>query len=138
MPHPMQPDQAVVPAPIYNDPDYPALLRELAEVVERELLSTGSAPALASAVAETVTEHVRERFGGVPNYWPKGSTYRHRKRLAQMWADFNGRNHAELAQRYGMCVQRVYYNLAVYRREIQSKQQPDMFAQADDARQAPD
>lgn len=116
--------------PIHADAEYPALLRELAEVVERELRSTGCDADQASAVAETVTEHVRERFGGVPNYWPKGSTWRHRKRLAAMWADFNGRNHTDLAQKYGMCVQRVYFNLAVYRREIQAKQQPGLFDQA--------
>ena len=126
----MSQDQASldgVDPPIFLDQDYPPLLRELAEVVERELLSTGIDAQQAGAVAETVTEHVRERFGGVPNYWPKGSTYRHRKRLAAMWADFNGRNHADLARKYGMCVQRVYFNLAVYRREVQARQQPGLF-----------
>lgn len=117
--------------PVWQDPEYPELLRELADVVQRELQSTGLDMRQAGAVAETVAEHVRERFGGVPNYWPKGHTWRHRKRLAEMWADFRGNNHAELARKYGMCVQRVYYNLAVYRSELQAREQPGLF---DDSR----
>ncbi|RQO63143.1 hypothetical protein DBR47_00795 [Paucibacter sp. KBW04] len=113
--------------PLSLDADYPPLLRELAEVVEGELKNIGIELNYASAVAETVAEHVRERFGGQPNYWPKGNTLRQRQRRAAMWADFTGNNHVELATKYGVCVQQVYRMLATARAESTARTQRGLF-----------
>jgi len=115
------------PEPLSEDSDYPALLRELAEVVQGELERVDVPAERAAAIAETAAEHVRERFGGQPMYWPKGHTMRAKRRRAAMWADFNGKNHIELAQKYGMCVQQVYKALAQARIEHTGRTQGDLF-----------
>lgn len=113
--------------PLSLDADYPPLLRELAEVVQRGLRSGGIAEAMAAALAEEAAEHVREHFGGQPNYWPKGESMRQRRRRAAMWADFNGTNHLHLASKYGVCLQQVYRALAIARQESNARTQPDLF-----------
>lgn len=113
--------------PLLEDPDYPPLIRELAGLVELQLREVGIAPSIAAAISESAAEHVREHFGGVPNYWSKGSTMRQRRRRARMWAEFNGNNHAELARRYGVCLQQMYRALAIARAEHTSRVQPGLF-----------
>ena len=113
--------------PITQDPDYPEMLRELAEVAERELCNVGIDPTHAAAVAETLAEHVRERFGGTPVYWAKGESMRQRRRRARMWDEFNGRNHAELSRRYGICLQQVYRSLAISKAETAARLQRGLF-----------
>lgn len=122
-----QPTLDGIEPPITKDPDYPEMLRELAEVAERELCNVGVEPAYAAAVAETLAEHVRERFGGTPVYWAKGESMRQRRRRARMWAEFTGRNHAELARRYGVCLQQVYRSLAISKAEWRRASHRDLF-----------
>lgn len=115
---------------ITKDPDYPALIRELAEVLTTQLRSGGVEPTSAEAIAEACAEYVREHFGGQPLYWAKGETMRQRLKREAMWAEFNGRNHAELARKHGICLQQVYKRLAISRAEHRARQQPDLFGQA--------
>lgn len=113
--------------PLYEDAEYPEILRELAEVIDRELRNIGLETPYAAAVAETVTEHVRERFGGSPIYISKAHTLRQRRRRAAMWADFNGRNHVELSRKYGVCVQQLYRSIAIARAEETARRQGNLF-----------
>src|ERR1700741_2327200 len=99
--------------PLSEDPDYPPVLRELAEAVAGELVRVDVPAVRAAAVAETVAEHVRERFGGQPVYWPKGHTLRSKQRRAAMGPAFPDNNHRALAERYGMCLQQVYKAIAI-------------------------
>lgn len=112
---------------VVDDPDYPELLRDLARIVEQELVNVGTDRAHAKAIAETVTEHVMEHHGGVPQYWPKGTHWRKLRRRREMWERFNGTNHAELARDFGMCLQQVYKWLAIERAELRKRTQRDMF-----------
>lgn len=119
---------ALIEAPsLIEDPAYPELLRDLASVVSRELRAIGIEAEYSDAVACTVAEHVREHFGGVPQYWPKGADHQRVRRRRQMWLDFTGDNHAELARKYGMCLQQVYKTLAIARAEHLRRTQHDMF-----------
>lgn len=113
--------------PITQDPDYPKLIRELAEVVDRKLKDRGIEPRDAQAVAEDVAEHVREHFGGQPLYWAKGETMRQRHRREQMWEMFDGRNYAEIAQRFGLCLQQAYRQVAIARSEQLARRQGRLF-----------
>lgn len=113
--------------PLSDDPDYPAVLRELAELVKGELIKVDVPANRAAAIAETMAEHVRERYGGQPVYWPKGHTMRARLRRAAMWHDFTGDNYRELAERYGMCLQQAYKAIAMAKKEFLGKTQPDLF-----------
>lgn len=118
---------------ITDDADYPALIRELAGVVERQLCSVGIDPPHATAVAEAAAEYVREHFGGQPLYWAKGESMRQRRKRERMWQLFNGRNHLELSREFGLCLQQTYRTLAIARKEHANRTQPDMFAQPSQA-----
>ena len=122
---------ATARVPIHADPDYPPMLREMAEAIQRELVEVGIDTDRASAVAETVTEQIRETFGGTPVYMGKGETMRQRRRRMQIWEHFTGANHHELAREFGMSLSQIYRVLAVTRLEMRRRQQPDLFG--DDA-----
>jgi Mor family transcriptional regulator len=113
--------------PLSEDPDYPPVLRELAELVQDELIKVDVPAARAAAIAETMAEHVRERYGGQPVYWPKGHTMRARQRRAAMWRDFTGDNYRELSERYGMCLQQAYKAITMAKKEFLDKTQGDLF-----------
>lgn len=122
--------------PIFKDESYPEILRELAELLDRELRDAGIEAPHAIAVAETVIEQVRERFGGSPIYISKGMTYRQQRRMWAMWDAFRGDNHLQLARQFGMGLSQVYRTLQVVRRLVRTRQQPDLFAGADAARES--
>lgn len=103
--------------PITQDPDYPPLIRELAETLDQQLRAVDIPADRASAISEAAAEFVREHFGGQPLYWAKGETMRQRRRRQAMWRDFTGRNHRELGIKYGICLQQVYRQIAVCRAE---------------------
>lgn len=113
--------------PITQDPDYPELIRELADVVERKLKDRGIDEKDAQAVAEDAAEHVRERFGGQPLYWAKGETMRQRRRREAMWEMFNGRNYAEVSKAFGVCLQQAYRQIAIMRAEERARRQGRLF-----------
>ena len=92
-------------------PEYPKVLADLATLLHRRLgdrLPPGDAAELARAMAEDV----RRAWGGSLLYVPRGDAYDRRQRDAQIWREFNGRNHAALAQRYGLSVPCIYDSLA--------------------------
>lgn len=107
---------------------YPELLRDMAGIVERQLLQGGVEAQLAAAIAMNVVEEVREHFGGQMLYMPKGELWQRRRVWQAMWADFNGRNHDELAKKFGMNVVGVYRVLAIMRAEHRKRVQGDMFS----------
>ena len=91
-----------------NIPDqYPEILIDLARLVfarAQEYLPAPSAEALALALAEDL----RLKFGGGLIYIPKGEAYERHIRNAAIWREFNGRNHAELARKYGLALAVIY------------------------------
>lgn len=113
--------------PITQDPDYPELIRELADVVEQQLVEVGIEPDSAGAVAESCAEAVRERFGGQVLYWAKGDTMRLRKRRMEMWQAFTGTNHNALAKQFGLCPQQIYRQLAIAKAEHIARTQGSLF-----------
>lgn len=113
--------------PLIHEPDYPAILLEMAVLLATELASAGVDVPHAEALAETVAEHVRERFGGQNIYLPKGEAARARRRRAMMWADFTGDNYRELAHKYGMSLQHAYRRIRLARAEHMDKTQGDLF-----------
>ena len=67
----------------------------------------------------------------MPYYWPKGTTFRARRRRLAMWEAFNGRNHVALAREYGMCLQNVYKHLKRAKVEWLATHQGGLFTPAD-------
>ncbi len=107
---------------------YPELLRDMAGIVERQLLQGGLEAQLAAAIAMNVVEEVREQFGGQMIYMPKGELWQRRRVWQAMWEAFTGHNHDELGRKFGMNVVGVYRVLAIMRAEHRKRVQADMFA----------
>jgi Mor family transcriptional regulator len=114
-------------SPLSDEPDYPAILLEMAELVETELVKAEVPAPQAAALAETMAEHMRERYGGQNIYLPKGEVARAKRRRAAMWADFNGSNYREIARKYGMSLQYAYQCIRLARAEHLARTQGDLF-----------
>lgn len=114
-------------SPLSDEPDYPAILLEMAELVETELVKAEVPAPRAAALAETMAEYMRERYGGQNIYLPKGEAARSRRRRAAMWADFTGDNYRDIARKYGMSLQYAYRCIRVARAEHLSRTQGDLF-----------
>lgn len=121
------PAQGPPGAPVYLDPDYPALLRDLAEQMAKKLCEIGIDPARATLAAEAIGEHVRETYGGQMLNWPKGAKFNQRTLRERMWTDFTGDNHMQLAARYGLSWQWIYKELKRAKSEFRQRSQPDLF-----------
>lgn len=87
-------------------PHYPEVLAELAELIFARLKDRRVAEA--EDIARILAEDVRRRWGGGLIYIPKGDRHLRDRRDAEIWREFNGRNHAELARRHGLGVAAIY------------------------------
>jgi Mor family transcriptional regulator len=74
-----------------------------------------------------VTEVIRKDWSGDNFYLPKGMAYEIEQRDRQMWAEFNGHNHAELGKKYGLTTRKVYDRLSLVGVEEFARQQPSLF-----------
>lgn len=97
------------------------VLIEISDVVAETLKKAGVEPELAKAAGETALEEVRDRFGGQVVYIPKDQLQRTKKRWAEIWNEFNGQNHAELARKHGMGVHAIYRILQTMRRQVRDE-----------------
>lgn len=95
---------------LFLDDSYPEVLADIARTVHQRLMAHPRlklAHPIAAEVAMDVAEHVRKNIGGVATYIPRGMSYELTQRDRQMWADFKGDNHSELARKYDMTEMRV-------------------------------
>jgi Mor family transcriptional regulator len=113
--------------PLSEEPDYPAILLEMGELVQSELTKAEVPIPLAAALAETLVEHMRERYGGQNIYLPKGQLARTTRRRAAMWAEFTGDNYRYLARKYGMSLPYAYQQIRIARAEHLARTQGDLF-----------
>lgn len=92
---------------------YPEILADIVRLLADRLRQ--HLPDAAEVLALDLAEDLRRKFGGGLIYLPKGHDYeRHHRNLA-LWREFNGRNHRELARRYGVTVATVYDVVAAER-----------------------
>lgn len=120
------PASAVQDAPEQGPGAYPALLRDLADTVTRQLTEVGIDAGHAQQIGTSVAEHVREHYGGQLVYMPMGASYETRRRWLEIWQAFNGTNHGDLARRFGMNVKQIYRVLAVVGAEMRKRAQPGL------------
>ena len=95
---------------LFLDESYPEVLADIARTVHEQLMEHPKlrlAHPLAAEVAMTVAETVRKNIGGVATYIPRGMSYDLSKRDREIWADFKGDNHAELARKYDLTEMRI-------------------------------
>lgn len=100
------------------------LIDKTAEVLQQQ---AGLAPETARVCAEAVACRMRQEWGGQQVYFPKGTAVDISSRDLDLYAEFNGHNHEQLARKYRMSIQWVYQRIkAVQAAEI-ARRQADMF-----------
>lgn len=112
--------------------EYPQMLCDLRDLVARLLADAGVEADRSLAIGNTVIEELSALHGGAILYMPKATRFRAKRRWQQIYDEFNGRNHAELAHKHGMGLHHLYRVIAIERDERRKRTQMDLF-QADEA-----
>lgn len=92
--------------------DYPEQLADLAGVLFERLRKNGMLDNDAGRIAMEQVEDVRIRFVGGNVYMPKCTQQNIDRRNAEIYREFNGSNHRDLAKRYNLTVASIYDILA--------------------------
>ncbi|MEW8522511.1 MAG: Mor transcription activator family protein [Candidatus Thiodiazotropha endolucinida] len=94
----------------------PELLADLADhtsAIHREMTTLDDT--LIARITRELVDRMRHIWGGQLIYFPKGDSLEVAARDIQMYADFNGHNHDELARKYQLSIQQVYKRLRLVR-----------------------
>lgn len=83
------------------------LLEDLAIHLEQEFIKEGFGIPDACQKAISISEKMRQHWKGQSLYIPSGANAKTRNRDQQIIAEFNGRNHAELAHKHGISTMRI-------------------------------
>lgn len=102
--------------------------RLLLEAFARSLHEVGELDAArADHCAFAALREVLRQCGGGYFYVPKEDKFLRHQRDAQIWADFSGHNHAELARRYRVSQPYVYNIIARQRAAERARRSRDLF-----------
>jgi Mor family transcriptional regulator len=89
--------------------DLPELLQLMLASVEQTLQkSTALDSTQVEMLAIEIVRDISEKVGGMQCYVPRNVAFQRHARYQGIWRDFDGRNHAALAIKYGMSTQWVY------------------------------
>jgi Mor family transcriptional regulator len=106
----------------------PELLADVAEFISLTLSELVSMePSKAQHVGKEVAGRLGAYWGGQNLYFPKGLSVKLGERDRQIYADFTGANHHELARKYDITLPWVYQIVKAARKEEISRRQGDMF-----------
>lgn len=95
--------------------------------VESKLKDAGIDQEQATKLAALVVDDIRHQCGGMSIYIPKGIGLDTLLKHDQIWQDFRGNNHTELAKKYDLSEQRIYQIVrAIHAAEVK-KRQPQLF-----------
>lgn len=111
------------------DDRVPELVSDLQDQVAAQIKAAfpSIAPEKARDVGLRVADYITTNWGGQLIYIPKNVGGRASERDLQIWADFDGRNQIELAQKYGMSVQWIYRILKEVGEMMRAKTQGKLF-----------
>ena len=96
----------------------PELLVELAQHTSetvREIIDIE--PAIADQIGQAVANRMMQVWGGQNVYFPMGMVWKVSQRDREIFREFNGRNHHELARKFGVSLQWVYSVVKRVRKE---------------------
>lgn len=112
-----------------RDPDsrYPELLADLADQIATKLVEHGFDMEKAADVGFSIVEYVRTHWGGQGVYIPKGDSYVIDQVHLEIFEQFNGSNHNQLAARYNLSRQRIYQIVKIVRTNLMKKRQGQLF-----------
>lgn len=103
------------------------LLSDLASHVTQVLIDHGIDGSLADQAGTAAADHIADHWGGQLVNVPKDYRYRIAERDLQVFSEFRGHNHAELARRHGMTLRGIYKLLSRVRSRVQDAQQEKLF-----------
>ncbi len=106
----------------------PELLVDLADhvsftLVELLAMDQDKARQVGVEIADRMATH----WGGQNVYFPMGLSYRLSRRDREIYDEFNGTNHSDLARKYGVSLQWIYKIVKAVRQEETARRQGDMF-----------
>ena len=108
------------------------LLEELAEHSGRLIQEILGVESEASKhVGQEVANYMATTWGGQSVYIPKGVSISISKRHLEIYADFNGNNHAELSKKFGFSMPWIYRIVRLMRAEELARRQGKLFGDAE-------
>ncbi len=96
----------------------PEFLADLFQYTSDIAQSQGLCDEAADRLADLLVERVAEEWGGLPIYIGKGTYMKLSRRDLGIYREFNGKNHQELAHRYGVSKVWVYAIIRRVKREL--------------------
>jgi|APMI01.1.fsa_nt_gi Mor family transcriptional regulator len=105
----------------------PQLLAQLADTVASLLVENGIAEEKAVDIGVAVSDKIRNDWGGEPIYIPKGMAIDISRRDMQIWEQFNGTNHRELAHKHDVTVIHLYRIIKAVRAAMLKSRHGDLF-----------
>lgn len=109
----------------------PELMNNLFEVISDSLRNNGISEDEAISIAIDVTNEVIHNWRGQQIYIPQALQMQLSQRDLHIYHSFNGYNHAELAKKYGISMQRVYQIIAKVRKDEMARRQLLIFQDED-------
>jgi len=107
------------------------LLNDLAvQVAIAAVEAFGVSEEAADALGTDVAMRMIDLWGGQQLYMPKGVRIEASRLHLQIYEDWKGRNHRELARKYGVSLQFIYRIIKVLRKADLDSRQRDMFGPA--------
>ncbi|CAM3726463.1 Mor transcription activator family protein [Xenorhabdus thuongxuanensis] len=106
----------------------PELLIELAQHTAStvsEIINVD--PVLAEQIGEAVANRMMQVWGGQNVYFPMGMVWKVSLRDREIFNKFNGKNHHELARKFGVSVQWIYSVVKRVRKEEVDRLQGKLF-----------
>lgn len=97
---------------------------QIADCLKRDLILDKHK---AKELAVKVARHITDNWGGQLIYIPKNTLGRISDRDMEVYRDFDGRNHAALAKKYGLTMQHIYRIVKEVGIRERAKRQGDFF-----------
>jgi Mor family transcriptional regulator len=101
----------------------PEFLADLLDFNKQVLMENGFAEEKATEIARQVSKKMCERWGGQLIYFPYWLREEISERDRNIYAEFNGKNHAALSLKYKLSVQAIYRIVELMRREEVAERQ---------------
>ncbi|MCV9878833.1 Mor transcription activator family protein [Brenneria izbisi] len=92
--------------------------------------------AIADQIGEAVANRMMQIWGGQNVYFPMGMAWKVNQRDLEIFREFNGRNHHELARKFGVSLQWIYSVVKRVRKEELGRMQGKLFGGEPEAPEA--
>lgn len=106
----------------------PELLSDLAKYTEQTALEFGLCKELAENLGMLAAMKTARNWGGQNLYFPKSQGLFSCEREKQIFNEFDGTNHAQLAKKYGLSLQWIYKIVKRVQKEETAKRQMGLFS----------